>query len=118
MGLSFFGLTYDLNQINESKLALYKQIHQICFHGKGGYDWHTVYNMPINIRKFIFNEIKQFYEEENKANSNTKKNQPPNPNTKVIHPGSNPHSQPSRTTSPPKKGHSQKINVPIKVQYK
>ena len=117
MGLSFFGLTYDLNQINESKLALYKQIHQICFHGKGGYDWHTVYNMPINIRKFIFNEIKQFYEEENKANSNTKKNQPPNSNTKVIHPGLNSHPQPTRSTSPPKKG-QQKINVPIKVQYK
>ena len=74
--------------------------------------------MPINIRKFIFNEIKQFYEEENKANSNAKNNNSPNPNTKVIHPGSNPHSQPTRPTPPPKKGNSQKVNIPIKVQYK
>jgi len=106
-----------LNQINESKLALYKQIHQICFHGKGGYDWHTIYNMPINIRKFIFNEIKQFYEEENKANSNTKNNQPHNSNTKVIHPGSKHIPPATKSTPPPKKG-QQKINVPIKVQYK
>jgi hypothetical protein len=117
LGLSFFGLTYDLDQINESKLALYKQIHQICFHGKGGYDWHTIYNMPVNIRKFIFNEIKQFYEEENKAASNTKNNSSSNSNTKVIHPGSNAPSQPSRPNNSPKKG-QQKINIPIKVQYK
>lgn len=34
------------------------------FHGKGGYDWETVYNMPIWLRRYTFNEIKSFYDKE------------------------------------------------------
>jgi len=34
------------------------------FHGKGGYDWHTVYNMPIWLRNFIFNKMKDHYDKE------------------------------------------------------
>lgn len=30
------------------------------FHGNGGYDWHTVYNMPNWLRHFTFHEIKQY----------------------------------------------------------
>jgi len=57
--------------------------------------------MPLYLRRFIFNEIKEFYEEENKA---AKKN-PKNPNQKVIHPGhtsstpSSPTKKPSTTPS-------------------
>jgi hypothetical protein len=43
--------------------ALFSQIHQIVFHGNGGYDWHTVYNMPIWLRLFTFNEIKKHFKE-------------------------------------------------------
>lgn len=31
------------------------------FHGKGGYTWNDVYNMPIWLRNFTFNSIKEFY---------------------------------------------------------
>jgi hypothetical protein len=48
-------------------MNLFSQIHQILFHGKGGYDYNTIYNMPIWLRKFTFNEIKKFYEEEKAA---------------------------------------------------
>ena len=65
MGLAFFGLTSDLAP--EARAALFSQIHQILFYGKGGYDWHTVYNMPIWLRRWTFNEIRKFYEEENEA---------------------------------------------------
>ena len=59
LGLNFFGLnSTDQDQIKELRLNLYRQIHQICFYGKGGYDWNTIYNLPIYLRKFIFNEIK------------------------------------------------------------
>jgi len=37
------------------------------FHGGGGYDWNTVYNMPIWLRKYIFNQIKEHFEKENKG---------------------------------------------------
>ena len=48
-------------------MNLFSQIHQILFHGKGGYDYDTVYNMPIWLRKFTFNEIKKYYDEEKEA---------------------------------------------------
>jgi hypothetical protein len=56
--LTFFGLTptYRVN--------LFSQIHEIVFHGKGGYDWDTVYKMPIWLRTFTFNKMKDFFEKE------------------------------------------------------
>jgi hypothetical protein len=56
---SFFGLTS--NQALQFRKNLFKRIHEIVFHGKGGYDWHTVYNMPIWLRKFTFQEVNNFY---------------------------------------------------------
>jgi hypothetical protein len=72
LGLSFFGLTSNDNP-SQVKLSIYKQIHQICFFGKGGYSWPIVYNMPVYLRRFIFNEIKQFYDEEKSANEKAMK---------------------------------------------
>ena len=47
-------------------------IHQIVFHGKGGYDFKAVYNLPIWLRKYIYKEITDFYAEEKKAYENQK----------------------------------------------
>lgn len=75
LDLTFFGLTPEVAP--QFRLALFKQIHEIVFHGKGGYDWHTVYNMPIWLRRYTFNEIKKFYEDQNEAvnKSSSPKNQ-------------------------------------------
>lgn len=62
LGLSFFGLTYDVAP--QIRANLFKQIHEIVFHGNGGYDWNTIYNMPIWLRKYTFNEIRNYYEEQ------------------------------------------------------
>lgn len=59
--LTFFGLS------PEYRTALFKSIHEIVFHGKGGYDWNTVYNMPIWLRRITFSMIQQYYEEEREA---------------------------------------------------
>ena len=64
MGLAFFGLTFDIAP--QARAAIFTQVHEICFHGKGGYDWNTVYNMPIWLRRFIFNKINEFYSDEKK----------------------------------------------------
>ena len=61
----FFGLTPK--EASEYRLGVFTQIHQIVFNGKGGYDWNTIYNMPLWLRKFTFNEIKKHYEEEAEA---------------------------------------------------
>lgn len=62
LGLTFFGLTSDIAP--QARAALFRQIHEIVFHGKGGYDWYTIYDMPIWLRRFTFNEIQNFYKEE------------------------------------------------------
>jgi len=80
LGLAFFGLISD--NIALARASLFSQIHQIVFHGNGGYDWHTVYNMPIWLRRFTFNEIKKHFEEENKAIQ--KQSSGKNPNTKTL----------------------------------
>ena len=71
LGLTFFGLTFDT--VAETRAAIFQQIHQIVFHGKGGYDWETVYTMPIWLRRFTFNEIQKFYDEEKKSYENSSK---------------------------------------------
>lgn len=68
MGLTFFGLT------QEYRVYLFKQIHEIVFNGQGGYDWDTVYNMPIWLRKFTFETLREHYEklkEEQEKQNNT-----------------------------------------------
>ena len=67
LGLAFFGLSSDTAP--QIRAALFTQIHEIVFHGKGGYDWNTIYNMPIWLRKFTFNQIKSYYKEEADAMS-------------------------------------------------
>jgi hypothetical protein len=78
-GLTFFGLT------SEYRNNLFTQIHNIVFHGKGGYDWHTVYNMPIWLRNFTYQNINEFYLEQKKENekySKKKQVQVARPNVK------------------------------------
>lgn len=62
---TFFGLTPK--DAAEYRSGLFRQIHEIVFHGKGGYDWGTVYNMPIWLRKLTFNYIQKFYDDEKEA---------------------------------------------------
>jgi len=60
LGLHFFGLT------QEYRAKLFKEIHEIVFHGKGGYCFDTVYNFPIWLRKFTFRTMLDWYTKENK----------------------------------------------------
>lgn len=65
----FFGLT------SSYRLSLFTQITDIVFFGKGGYDFDTVYNMPIWLRNFTYSEIKKHYDEEAEAYSKAEKGQ-------------------------------------------
>jgi len=78
LALAFFGLTTTTNEeIQQARVNLFSTLHQIVFHGKGGYDYDTIYNMPIWLRKFTYAEIKKFYDAESEAakNSSQKSNQ-------------------------------------------
>ena len=65
MQLLFFGVTPENAPI--VRRNLFKQIHEIVFHGKGGYSYETVYNLPIWLRKYTFSEIQKHYEAEAEA---------------------------------------------------
>ena len=64
MDYRFFGLTSDNS--GEYRKNLFTQIHNIVYHGNGGYDFGTVYNMPIWLRKFTFQQIDDYNKEQNK----------------------------------------------------
>jgi uncharacterized protein YydD (DUF2326 family) len=55
-----------------NRLNLFTEIHEIVFHSQGGYDWETVYNMPIWLRRFTFNKLKEYYEKKNESSSQVK----------------------------------------------
>jgi len=79
---TFFGLTPKAAA--EYRSGLFRQIHEIVFHGNGGYDWHTIYNMPIWLRRLTFKYINSYHEELNdknkEGNSQTPKSIPKGPN--------------------------------------
>jgi hypothetical protein len=64
--LTFFGLT--LNTAPQVRVNLFTQIHEIVFHGNGGYDWHTIYNMPIWLRKFTFSKLRDYHSPKDENN--------------------------------------------------
>jgi hypothetical protein len=61
-------LAGSLKEIQRYRASVFNHIHEVVFHGKGGYDYDTVYNMPIWLRKFSFNKIKEWYDAEAEAN--------------------------------------------------
>ena len=84
--LAFFGLTPDY------RIYLFKQIHEIVFHGNGGYDWDTVYNMPIWLRRFTFETLREHYEKQ-KEEAEKQQNMLKNKDSKEI-------SRPNISTNP------------------
>lgn len=64
MGLTFFGLTPSLAK--EYRAKFLTQIHEICFYGQGGYSWPVIYSMPIWLRRFTYQKIKEHYDNQNK----------------------------------------------------
>jgi hypothetical protein len=97
--LTFFGLT------QEYRVHLFSEIHEIVFHGNGGYDWDTIYNMPIWLRKFTFNKIKEYYDKQQEENEK-QQNQLTNK--------SNSKSEISRPNIPPPKESTYSYKVPKK----
>ena len=101
LGLAFFGLTFDIAP--QARAAIFTQIHEICFHGQGGYDWNTIYNMPIWLRRFTFETLKEHYEKQ-KQEAEKQQNMLQNTsnNKEVARPNIAPK-QPTYTAKAPKK---------------
>jgi len=75
------------------------------FFGQGGYDWETIYNMPIWLRKFTYNKISEHYKAQNEQTANATKGRNSNKTTLIDSSGN------------VNKEEARKFN-PQKVQYK
>ena len=63
--LTFFGLTSNY------RAHIFNQIHEILFYGQGGYSYDVVYNMPVWLRTFTYNKLKNYYDKvNNQENTN------------------------------------------------
>jgi hypothetical protein len=59
LGLAFFGLR------PENKIYIFSEIHELVFHGGGGFTYDIVYNMPIWLRKYHLRRIKDWFDKQN-----------------------------------------------------
>ena len=67
--LTFFGLTPQYRSI------LFGQIHDLVYHGGGGFIHSEIYNMPIWMRRFHINKISEFNEKQNEERRKTQGNE-------------------------------------------
>ena len=51
---AFFGLTSNYRQL------LYTEIHDLVFHGGGGFIHSEVYNMPVWLRRYHIDRINEY----------------------------------------------------------
>ena len=49
---------------------MFAMIHDVVYHGNGGFDWNTVYHMPIWLRRFTYNRIASYVKDNNDAQQN------------------------------------------------
>ena len=50
---------------------MFAMIHDVVYHGNGGFDWDTVYHMPIWLRRFTYNRIASYVKDQNDAQQNS-----------------------------------------------
>lgn len=61
--LAFFGITPETAP--QHRFNLFDLIDEMVICGEGAYSWQEVYNMPIWLRKFTYNKMKQRVEKTN-----------------------------------------------------
>ena len=78
MGLAFFGLSPSYRK------NIFREIHDLVFHGGGGFIYSEVYDMPIWLRRHHISLINEYFKKQEKAmkksQQNTSKNSISKPN--------------------------------------
>ena len=82
----FFGLTPQYRNI------LFSQIHDLVYHGGGGFIHSEVYNMPVWLRRFHITKINEHVEKQNKEQRKAQGNEQVGDDNKVLGPNINPSS--------------------------
>ena len=64
---TFFGLTPSYRSI------VFQQIHDLVYHGGGGFIHSEVYNMPIWLRSFHIHQLNEYHKKQNEELEKAKK---------------------------------------------
>jgi len=48
-------------------MTVYNEVHDLTYHGGGGFTYSEVYNMPIYLRRYSINRINKHVEKQNEA---------------------------------------------------
>ena len=84
--LTFFGLTLKY------RANLFTQIHDLVFHGGGGFKHSEVYNMPIWMRRYHIQKINEYNTKQNEEMEKAKKGNSSSPSNRPVGPNINPSS--------------------------
>lgn len=57
----------------EDRKTLHSILFDLIWHGEGRWDWDTVYNMPVFLRKFWVQQINEKLQPPEKSNTNISK---------------------------------------------
>ena len=82
----FFGLTPQYRSI------LFGQLHDLVYHGGGGFIHSEVYNMPVWLRRFHITKINEHVEKQNQEQRKAQGNEQVGDDKKVLGPNINPSS--------------------------
>lgn len=52
----------------QDRISLHENIFNLIWHGEGRWDWDTIYNMPLFLRKFYIKQINAILETKQAAN--------------------------------------------------
>jgi len=84
--LTFFGLTPSYrNQI-------FTQIHDLVYHGGGGFIHSEIYNMPIWMRRYHIQKINEYNKEQKEKQEEAKRSNSSSPPSGPVGPNINPTS--------------------------
>lgn len=75
----------------------------MVFHGNGGYDWNTIYDMPIWLRNFTFGRIKDYYDKQQEAQEKQNNMMNNKGKQEIARPGVSPQAKPDYIAKAPKK---------------
>ena len=62
------------------------EVHDLVYHGRGGFPYETVYNMPITYRKYHIQKINEYLEKKSEAEEKATKSVSSSPNKSPSRP--------------------------------
>ena len=54
-------------------MQVYNEVHDLTYHGGGGFTYSEVYNMPIYLRRYSIRRVNEHLEKQKEAQENAQK---------------------------------------------